>query len=336
MPAKTLLVTSFALAAMMTGLSSAQAAAPQGGWTYNALVDNDSFAHISDRHYTNGLYFSATSGARTECATCAWFADNLMLPNADPTTYRYGFFLGQSILTPEDLSLSIPDPTDRPYGGWLYLGARVYREGGNVLDRLEAKLGVVGPSSGADAVQRWWHAMKLWGGVPPQGWRHQLKDEPGIVLTGQRIWRVTLLPDPFGIDLLPEANISLGNIFTYAAAGITLRVGQNLRADWGPPRVEPGIVGSDFIDERALAPVAWYGYVAVEGRAFARNLFLDGNTYKHGPSVDKEAFVADFTTGAAFLWDWFSLRVSYTERTQEFKTQRNNDQFFSVGLSFVS
>jgi hypothetical protein len=175
----------------------------------------------------------------------------------------------------------------------------------------------------------------MFGGVPPAGWHRQLNDEPGIVVTEQRIWRLTLLPDPFGIDLLPEANLSVGNVFTYAGAGVTLRVGQNLRADWGPPRIEPGIVGSDFIEQGALAPVAWYAYVSVEGRAIARNIFLDGNTFQDSPNVDKEAFVADISTGIDFLWDWVSVRANYTRRTKEFKGQANDDEFFSIGLSFV-
>ena len=332
---KTLLSASGIAAGLMGPIAAGAAADTAAPWTYNAIVDNDSFFGIDDRHYTNGLYLSMTSPAEPDCGFCGRLSGALSLPADGPVAYRTGYFLGQSMFTPGALSLADPDPKDRPYAGWLYLGARVYRESTATLDRLEVKLGGVGPGSGADAVQRWWHALHWFGGVPPEGWHHQLKDEPGLVLTEQRIWRVTLLPDPFGMELLPQTNVSVGNVFTYAGAGISWRVGQNLRADWGGPHVEPGLAGADFIDERALAPLAWYVYVAVEGRAVARNLFLDGNSFQHSASVDKEPFVADVETGVAVLSDWVGVRMSYTRRSAEFKSQHRQDEFVSVVLSFL-
>lgn len=320
-------------AAILSGVPAGAAEEVSEPWTFNTLLENDFFG--SDRHYTSGLYLSATSGSSQQCDTCRSLADTLMLPEgAGPMSYRYGYFLGQSIFTPENLSLAPPDPLDRPYAGWLYLGARLYREAGNTLDRLELKIGVVGPASGADAVQRWWHALHWFGGVPPQGWHSQLKDEPGLVLTEQRIWRLSLIGGPIEAELLPEANVSVGNVFTYAAVGMTFRFGQNLHADWGPPRIEPALQGSDFVNYDELTPVAWYLFAGFEGRAVARNIFLDGNTFQHSASVSKKPLVGDLNAGIAFLWRGFSAHMSYTQRTREFKTQNGDDKIFSIGLSF--
>src|SRR5262245_51868355 len=204
-------------AAVLLALGPMSSAAQN--WTATLINDNDAYFAIGDRHYTNGLYTSLTSPARPDCESCTGLLRLLMPAAEGPVTYRYGAFLGQSMFTPEVLSLEIPDPTDRPYAGWLFAGARLYRESTNVLDRLEAKIGVVGPASGADALQRWWHALHWFGGVPPAGWSRQLKNEPGLVLSGQRIWRVALVDSFIDAELLPEANLSLGNIFTYAGAG---------------------------------------------------------------------------------------------------------------------
>jgi hypothetical protein len=317
-------------AALLLSLMSSAAAAQ--GWTVTLINDNDAYFNIGDRHYTNGVYASVTSPPRTECAICrrlSW----LMLPERGAATYRYGFFAGQNIFTPEDLSLADPDPDDLPYAGWLYGGARLYRESERVLDRVEMKLGIVGPLSGADAIQRWWHALHWFGGVPPQGWPHQLKNEPGLVLSGQRIWRVPLADTFIDAELLPEANVSLGNIFTYAGAGASLRLGRNLAVDWGPPRIEPALQGSDFFSREAAGSFAWYVFVDVEGRAIARNLFLDGNSFTDSASVSREPLVADFDLGLALIGGPFAFRASYTERTREFKTQRGNDKFVSFTLS---
>ncbi len=297
------------------------------------LTENDSFFGIADRHYTNGLYASATSGKQEHCDWCASLAGTAMLARPDPASYRYGFFFGQSMFTPEVLSTPIPSPKDRPYAGWLFVGGRLYRETGDVLDRAEATLGVVGPGSGADAVQRWWHALNWFGGVPPLGWHAQIKDEPGLVLSEQRIWRVPVLDGLIDSELLPEVNASVGNVFTYAGAGVTFRIGQHLKADWGPPRIEPALEGSDFVDFNASNGVAWYLFAGFEGRAIARNIFLDGNSFQHSANIAKNLLVGDFNVGAGIVWKVVRLNASYIVRTREFPTQRGNDRFFSFSLS---
>src|SRR5262245_39516443 len=186
-----------------TLLSIAPAAAAQNAqnWTATIISENDAYFNIGDRHYTNGFYLSLTTPQR---------------PRTRNLAFRYNLYLGQSIFTPEDLLADIPDPNDRPYAGWLYGGVRVYRESAAVLDRADVTFGIVGPSSGADAIQRWLHSLHMFGGVPPRGWAHQLHDEPGVVISGQRTWRVTLTQGLLDGELLPEANLSLGNVFTYA------------------------------------------------------------------------------------------------------------------------
>src|SRR5689334_8544777 len=93
-----------------------------------AFMENDSFFGIADRHYTNGLYAAATSGKISDCRWCVSAARILMLTTQkEPASYRYGFFLGQSMFTPEVLSTAVPNPRDRPYAGWAFLGARLYR-----------------------------------------------------------------------------------------------------------------------------------------------------------------------------------------------------------------
>ena len=306
-------------------------------WTITfPVIENDSFFGIADRHYTTGLYASATSGKLPDCNWCRSLADTLMLHSGvDLPGYRYGFFAGQSMFTPENLSLFRPDPKDRPYAGWLFVGARLYRETEDVLDRAQVTVGAVGTGSGADAVQRWWHALHWFGGVPPQGWHGQIKDEPGLILTEQRIWRLPLTGGSIDTELLPEATASVGNVFTYAAAGATFRVGQSLLADWGPSRIEPALDGSDFVNFDQITPIAWSLFAGFEVRAVARNIFLDGNSFQDSANVTKIPLVGDFNAGAAILWKRIRLQASYTLRTREFETQSGNDRFFSFALSFA-
>lgn len=307
-------------------------------WTFNVLEENDSFVH-GDKHYTQGLYASFFLTQRP--TEDAWFdrmrgvADTIMLPG-EAGRLHFGGFVGQSIFTPENKKLVPPDASDRPYAGWLYGGASLYRETATTLDRATLTLGVVGPGAGGRKVQNGWHSYtSAFIGAPQVlGWSYQLKNEPGIVLSEERKWRFATGIGPFEADLLPEVNASLGNIFTYAGAGAVVRFGQRLRADWGQPRIQPALSGSDFVDRKVLQDgPAWYVFVGGEARAVARNIFLDGNTFESGPSVDKKPIVGDFTAGAAVVAHALRLGVSYTYRTEEFDGQKGADNFMTLSLS---
>jgi lipid A 3-O-deacylase len=107
------------------------------------------------------------------------------------------------------------------------------------LDVIQLDLGIVGPSSLADKTQMFVHSLS--GAALPKGWDQQLRDEPGIVLTYQRKWRGLYEFSPFGMgaDITPYAGGSVGNVSTQAVIGGTLRIGFDLPADYGPPRVHP-------------------------------------------------------------------------------------------------
>jgi hypothetical protein len=77
----------------------------------------------------------------------------------------------------------------------------------------------------------------------------------------------------------------------------------------------------------------WYLFTGAEGRAVARNIFLDGNTFRDSRSVEKKLFVGDLQFGIAFTWS--NVRLSYTHvlRTREFKIQDERDDFGALSLS---
>ena len=316
--------------ATLCALFVAVPVAAQAAGTFNLVTENDSYVTVSgDRHYTNGAYFSWTSDGYPDGEN---FARYLMLPGTENASWRHGYFLGQAIFTPENLTNFNPPANDRPYAGWLFGGARLYRDSGDRLDKIEATLGLVGPASLGSDVQRAWHAAFIPSAVQINGWHAQLRDEPGLVLSEQRIWRVAMADGPLQMEALPEANIAIGNIYDYAGAGLTFRLGHNLKADWGPPRIAPAQQGSDFQDVESFA---WYVYAGGEVRAVARNLFLDGNSFHAGPSVSKKTLVGDFNTGAALLFPHVRVTAGYTLRGTEFRGQNGNDEIGSLTVSFI-
>jgi lipid A 3-O-deacylase len=323
-------------------VSTAAAQNTPRDWTFNLIEENDSLAD-GDKHYTQGLYASVFAAHRPDESWYArWngVANAIFLFPATGSNQRlyFGGFFGQSLFTPDDRLRVPPDPNDRPYAGWLYGGVSLYRETDQTLDRGTLTLGLVGPGAGGRRVQNGWHEITnpFVGAPEVLGWSYQLENEPGIVLSEERKWRFSAAAGGIEFDLLPEVNASLGNIFTYAGAGAMVRMGQRLRADWGQPRVQPALSGSDFVNQDALKDhgYAWYLFAGTEGRLVARNIFLDGNTWKEGgPSVDKKPLVADFTVGAAVVAHCFRLGASYTYRTDEFDGQIGRDDFVALSLS---
>lgn len=123
------------------------------------------------------------------------------------------------------LVATVDGPTDR--ASHRSCGALI-AETGRRLDQLELTPGVVGPASLAEQTQTFVHEVT--GALEPRGWDTQLKNEPGVVLTYQRNWRgfVSETVSGFGFDATPHAAGAVGNVFTYANAGLMLRFGRRL------------------------------------------------------------------------------------------------------------
>lgn len=308
---------------------------------FTLYFENDFFGG-TDRHYTNGVKFSWLTRDLVSWAPDGWrknLVDALPFVNRPDAQKDLGFAFGQNMYTPQDRDRVVPDPTDRPYAGWSYLELSFLSKTETLLDTLSFQAGMVGPHSYAGDVQR---AVHRWtGNARPNGWEYQLKDEPGVNIVYERKWRLyaRALSGTLGADFIPHAGASLGNIQTYANAGGTLRLGFNLPSDFGVQLIRPGGAGStpiDDLDPRVSPHKSWSFFIfgAADGRAVARDIFLDGNTWRDSPHVNKEPLVADLSWGAGLIAGRWQLTFTQVQRTREFKTEReSSDKFGSVTLS---
>jgi hypothetical protein len=309
---------------------------PDPAWIVSWQFSNDMFGG-SDAHFTHGTRISALSpdGFVPDIIERAGEALPLF---PDDGNLRVTYSLGQDIFTPSDISEHALIEDDRPYAGWTYLGVGLVSENGDRLDNLELNVGMIGPASLAEKMQTEYH--RLIDIQLPEGWDNQLHNEPGVVLYYERKWRnilkaeLTELPvfDNLGVDLTPHLGGALGNVFTYAAAGLTLRLGEDLPDDYGAPRLRPALPGSDYF--RPDDSFGWYFFAGAEGRLVARNIFLDGNTFRDSHSVDKIPTVLDMQAGLAVMLGE-RVRLAYTHlwRTKEFHGQDSPDQFGTLSLS---
>ncbi len=320
----------------------AQTLDPKG--TFSFTFENDTFAG-TDKNYTNGFLFQWQSPSEGVPYVLRWVADHslFLLPNNGAVRWGAGF--GQNIYTPSDTQARIPDPTDRPYAGWLYgsISLTSYAEAAYEARRMnvtkygaiELQVGVVGPSALGEQVQN--NVHDLFNFKRALGWDYQLKDQPGANLVLTRQWRINLpldADDPQGLagGFVPSFTASLGNVQTYGSAGLLVRFGSNLEADFGPPRIRPAPAGSGFFQPDGRW--GWYAFAGGELRAVAVDVFLDGNTWRDSPSVDKRNFVGDGVFGFALVMPWARLSYSHTFRSREFDAQKELQQFGSITLSF--
>ena len=73
---------------------------------------------------------------------------------------------------------------------------------------------------------------------------------------------------------------------------------------------------------------------SADGRAVARDLFLDGNTFRRSRSVNKEYLVADVSVGLGLIAGPWQLTFTQARRTREFQKQIEAfSQFGSFTLS---
>lgn len=297
-----------------------------------SLTMDDDIVVGTDRYYTGGFALAWVPGSQPApewavriANTISWFPDGGEI--------RTGYVLGESAFTPSDITVANPPLDDRPYAGWLYATIGLDVETARTSDQLSLTLGVVGPASRAAQIQKAIH--RVTGSPTPEGWDTQLHNEPGVVLTYQHLWRQLAQGKLAGldIDLMPYAGGALGNVYTYANAGVTVRYGKRLSSDLGPVRIQPGPPGSAF-----FVPAngfSWYLFAGLDGRAVARNIFLDGNTFQDSRSVDKEPLVGDIQAGAEMSWHDVRLSYTYVLRTREFKTQGQIAKFGALSVSFA-
>ena len=205
--------------------------------TFTLQWENDIIAD-TDRNYTNGIRL-------------AWLSPENEMPDWLVPMYRHlplldddgipwiGFSLGQSLFTPEDIGARTLIEDDRPYAAWLYGGLGFLSDTGDHLDTFEIDFGVIGPPAMGEPTQNLVHDVI--NAQKANGWDNQLNFEPGMVVYFERKWRAIWDNAPLGLqaDVVPHVGLAAGNIHTYGATGLTFRLGDDLRGDYGAPRIRP-------------------------------------------------------------------------------------------------
>jgi hypothetical protein len=178
--------------------------------TNNIFVEND-VLFGTDKHYTNGLrYERMVLWVDPVSDSTAWSDDTTQRPFREASPYwlygpvklidRFSFIdivgrlergryklskgtsFGQTLHTPGDISIPEPDSRSRPYAGYLFYGSRFSAQKPDVGHQYtaELQLGLIGPFSFGEAVQKRWHDQI--NSQEPMGWDAQLERTPIVNL----------------------------------------------------------------------------------------------------------------------------------------------------------
>lgn len=288
--------------------------------------ENDTLAG-RDENYSNGISLSlAREGRGLLGGIWEWFG-------ARDGRWVSGVELGQIIVTPSDISRPVPDPTDRPYAGLLYVALSTQYSHDRQFHGLKLISGVVGPASLAEETQTWVHRQI--GSGEPQGWDYQLDNEPifNLVYEHRRRYDLVRTESGWGAQFIPTVGGMLGNVLIQAQAGGQLRVGYHLLDDFGTTLMRglgnlpcPQAHGGRDSGRRFGA----YLFAGGGANLVARNLTLDGNTFRDSPSVDKKPFFVAGEFGASVWLRPVQVTFSYVLWGKEFEGQKNDSQFAAV------
>lgn len=324
----------------------ADGTAPNSARETGTLVlyfENDLFGG-TDQYYTNAVRFTAISPDLVNWAESEDLPDAvdgliMSLPFAgdDDALYNVSTSLGQSIYTPSDTQARSLQEKDRPYAGFLYGAVGLHAKKGRRLDSLEFTAGMVGPWALGETAQNEVHSLRNI--KTAKGWDNQLHNELGLMATWERTLRLNdaLKGKGWEWDVLPHVGTTVGNVMTYCNTGGEARFGWNLPSDFGTSLIRAGGgVGTPTSDSdpRIGNRFGVYLFAGVDGRAVARNIFLDGNTFEQSHHVEKKNFVADVSGGIAFLVHGWRIAYTHVLRTEEFYAQDKEQHFGSLQISY--
>jgi lipid A 3-O-deacylase len=297
--------------------------------------ENDSFAR-TDRWYTNGLRLSwvycQKAGQDAPITQFLLRAAPFALgqPVLDPATGTQRglgivYAVGQTMYTPQDITRAESQITDRPWAGFTYASTGVFGYAGDTYHATDLKLGISGPRSKADWVQRQWH--QAIDSDYPAGWEQQTRSRVGVQIGHMRLTRAgdSSKDDRFGFH--HGWAVNAGSLRNYA----TLMGGLSFGLQPGRNPIfaisnEGDLVVQDFNNRGSFNNWLFFANASIT-RQFTNRL-LTGDTLGPRPQVRIRPWVVATQIGVSspgysdplkgLLWDG-KLRVVYT------LTQRSAD-----------
>lgn len=282
------------------------------GWAVS--FDNDGFIPGGrDHDYTYGMNITIVGEATKDfwvspSRPLHWINQAIGIEHDSQDAVKQLFEFGLYGFTPEDISVSEPLDSDRPYASIIYATSiqELKTPNPNTSWRTSLTLGVLGLDLAGD-VQDVVHAAI--DSQDPKGWDNQISNGGELTarysVAHQRLWK-SPLP---GVEIKSTSQGSIGYL-TEASYSISLRIGK-IATRWqsfNPEVASYGEQSNQSVDEKYKPESYWMLGAAVKARAY--NAFLQGQFRDSDVTYDRE----DLNAGILEAWIGYSYGISNSYR----------------------
>ena len=285
--------------------------------TWSLLHDND-FIFDSDDHYSAGLQIGWMGEERTPNTPGGFnraYVDGFTallesLGISFEDRRRNGAIsLQEMMVTPEDLDSREPIYDDVPYMGVLSSGFTLFAWDENAFDAYNLTLGVIGPRSGAEQLQKRVH--EIVGAAEPRGWDNQLGSR-GLFQAGY-VRGVRQYLKEYGDDRRLEwfnsYHVDLGTFYCGAGVGTALRYGSAMPRGFSTPG---GLLNSIQSDKLAFSErtrdTGWELHAGLFVSGIAYLYFYDA-AKRAGYRFDRPRVIPKLNLGASLYYERWRLSL---------------------------
>ena len=293
----------------------------------SVVFDNDALfpGNENDGSYTNGLQIG-------------WLGDELHSDDQNESEPQYGIFMQsavnaipfisldeqknhsagisvrQMIFTPSDVSKSQVNYNDTPYAGALLTSLFLFEWDSYNYDEFSIKLGVVGPASGAEQMQKLGHKVGPFN--DPKGWDHQLDNQLmfGIAYEyGEKTW-TTHYDNGLASDWVNTLRFEVGNFITGFSCNTIWRIGENYPN--GFKTYYPGMMGNSALLTEAAKSTGWSLSAGLEADAISYFYVIDSADQYN---IDRNRFSGSLIGSASLYLDNVEISLSMRYGTSMLK-----------------
>jgi len=295
---------------------------------FTLTFQNDVFVNEDDG-YTNGIGFTFGRGpflsfTKDNIPNWLHWATKKSYIQTMPNKVRgVSYMFSQRMQTPEDITLSELQVNDSPYLGLATLQTTLYAWDKNVSDQLLVILGFVGPLTLAEPSQTFIH--RLIDSDRPNGWDHQVNNEPVFMIEAKRISKLYRNYNrKLKFDVLGLAAAGFGNLKSAAKVGLAVRWGSSLEFSHATFSLQTDTqVNSLSLSDRN----DFFVYAGARAGLVFNNIKTDGNTFSDSHSVPLDHYQNDASAGIVWKYKKFayvfqlsslSSRTTLTSRREKF------------------
>jgi lipid A 3-O-deacylase len=304
---------------------------------FTFLYENDFFAR-TDRSYTSGALLSVAWGKYEQAGGDFCSNDwsrliasriNGLIDSSLPQR-NFAFSIGQQLYTPGSRRRTDLQVNDRPFAGWLFgrWALHAFDNDHSQSQSLTLDLGMLGPAAGGEASQNFFHGLQ--GYTPFRGWGNQLRNEVGVLIASESRREII---QATRARLVGHYGGGLGNVETYLNTGLRLQFGSSGLHDVGIPYSLRPASGISIVNSGSQASNRGLkGFVGVDLRAVAHNIFLDGNTSVQSHHVNRRPAVAEISAGLSWRWAGIDFAYTHSYRSREFYGQTYTHAFGGLSI----